>query len=180
MLDPAAADLVAVAVEKDYRKLGFFQPVVVGRLPECRNRKGEGHQQPAGAKGGEFGQGLHHQPAAPPRHVETIHEVAEPLEGLARHPAAAKQSGIEARVEIKQIGPEALPPAGSFIEWNLVLHDRSYGLLIRRCHGGAGIQLHKQFDPAGVSARLAVKWTTVATQPDLPVGKSLDRTRIGA
>src|SRR5262249_20540729 len=143
MLDPAAADLVAVTIKKDHRKLGFFQPVLVGRLPERRNCKREGHQEPAGAKGGKLGQGLHHQPAAPPRHVEAIHKVAKPLECLARDLAAAKQPRIEAGIEIKQIGPEALLPAGPFIEWNLVLHDRSYGLLIRRCHGGPRPYLNK-------------------------------------
>src|SRR5215831_8294229 len=136
MLDPAAADLIAVTVEKDHRELGLFQPILVGRLAECRNREREGHQEPTGAKGGELGQRLNHHPAAPPCHVETIHKVAEPFERLACHPAAAKQSGIEAGIEIEQIGPEALPPIRPFIEWSLVLHDRSYGLLISRCHGG--------------------------------------------
>src|SRR5215831_20519468 len=136
MLDPAAADLIAVTVEKDHRELGLFQPILVGRLAECRNREREGHQEPTGAKGGELGQRLNHHPAAPPCHVETIHKVAEPFERLACHPAAAKQSGIEAGIEFEQIGPEALPPIRPFIEWSLVLHDRSYGLLIRRCHGG--------------------------------------------
>src|SRR4029077_1951640 len=75
-------------------------------------------------------------PAAPSRHMEAVHEVAEPLEHLARHQGAAEQSEIQAGIEIEQPSPEALPPAGPFLVWNLVLHGRSRGLLMRRRHGG--------------------------------------------
>jgi len=135
MLDAAAADLVAVTVEEHHRELGLLQPVFVRGLAERRHRERERQQQAAGAHGGELGQRLHHEPAAPSRHMEAVHEVAEPLEHFARHQAAAEQAEIEPGVDIEQIGPEALPPAGSFLVWNLVLHGRSRGLLMRRRHG---------------------------------------------
>jgi hypothetical protein len=83
--------------------------------------------------------------------MESIHKIAEPLERLARYATAAKQSRIEAGIEIEQVCPEAPPPIRPFVEWNLVLHDLSLWRLNTTLSWRAGAQLHKPSDPAGVS-----------------------------
>jgi hypothetical protein len=49
VLDAAAPDFVAVAVQKHHRQFGFLQPIIVGGIAKCRHGERERHQQSAGA-----------------------------------------------------------------------------------------------------------------------------------
>ena len=49
VLDAAAADRVAVAVEERHREIGFLQPVVVGGLAKRRHRQRQHQDQAAEA-----------------------------------------------------------------------------------------------------------------------------------
>ena len=111
VLDAAAADLVAVAVEERHRELGLLQPVVVGGLAERRQRERQQHDHAAGAHRGALRQGLDEHPAPPAADVEAVHEHGEPLPDLARPAPGLEQGVVEARVEIQQEPPELRLPA---------------------------------------------------------------------
>ena len=102
VLDAAAADLVAVAVEEGDRELGLLQPVLVGGLAECRAGQRQHQHEAAEAHGGRFGQRLDEEPAPPSRDIEPVHEIAVALERLARQQAAAEQAEVQAGIEIEQ------------------------------------------------------------------------------
>ena len=102
VLDAAAADLVAVAVEEGDRELGLLQPVVVGGLAERGQRERQHHDEAAGAEGGGLRQRLDEHPAPPAADVEAVHEHGEPLADLARPAPGLEQEIVEARVEIEQ------------------------------------------------------------------------------
>ena len=110
VLDAAAADLVAVAVEERHRELGLLQPVVVGGLAERGQRQRQQHDEAAGAHGGGLRQRLDEHPAPPAADVEAVHEHGEPLPELARPAPGLEQEVVEARVEIEQ---EALAASAS-------------------------------------------------------------------
>ena len=84
VLDAAAADRVAVAVEKRHREIGFLQPVVVGGFAKCRYRQRQHQQQAAEPEGGCFGQRFDEDPALPAADIEAVHEGREPLIEFAR------------------------------------------------------------------------------------------------
>ena len=107
VLDAAAADLVAVAVEEGDRELGFLQPVLVGRLAERRAGERQHQHEAAEAHGGRLGQRLDEEPAPPSRDMEPVHEIAVALESLARQQAATEQAEVQAGIEIEQIMLEA-------------------------------------------------------------------------
>src|SRR6476646_2057577 len=50
VLDAAAADLVAVAVKKRHRQIGFLQPIVIGSLTKRRDRQGQQQKECAGTE----------------------------------------------------------------------------------------------------------------------------------
>ncbi len=151
VLDAAAADLVAVAVEEGDRELGFLQPVLVGGLAERRAGERQHQHEAAEAHGGRLGQRLDEEPAPPSRDMEPVHEIAVALESLARQQAATEQAEVQACIEIEQImleagdetrlrqgqripGPGGSPPAEPWpgTSWpscpvvrNLILHGRS-------------------------------------------------------
>ena len=56
VLDAAAADRIAVAIEERYREIGFLQPVVVGGFAKCRHRQRQHQDQSAEPDGSGFGQ----------------------------------------------------------------------------------------------------------------------------
>ncbi len=108
VLDAAAADLVAVAVEEGDGEFGLLEPILVRGLAERRAGERQHHHEAGEAHGGSLGQRLDDQPAAPPRDMVAVHEIAVALESLARQQAAAEQAEIEPRIEIEQKMPEAL------------------------------------------------------------------------
>ncbi len=57
VLDAAAADRVAVAVEEGHRQIGFLQPVLVGGLAKGRHRERQHQEQAAEAQGGASDKG---------------------------------------------------------------------------------------------------------------------------
>ena len=127
VLDAAASDFVAVAVQKYHRQFGFLQPIIVSGLAKGRDGKRERHQQSPGAQGRQFRQGFHHQPAPPPGDMEAVHEVAEAFERLAQHRAAAEQAEVETRVEVKEEGADTAAPAPVSTLWLIVVHGRFRG-----------------------------------------------------
>ncbi len=102
VLDAAAADLVAVAVEKGDSEIGLLQPIVVGSLPEGGYRQRQHEYEPAGAQRRRLRQRFDENPAAPAGDMGAVHERGEPLVEFARPFAALEYSGIDARIEIKQ------------------------------------------------------------------------------
>ena len=74
VLDAAAADRIAVAVEKRHREIGFLQPVVVGGFAKRRHRQCQHQQQAAEPEGGGFGQRFDEYPALPAADIEAVHE----------------------------------------------------------------------------------------------------------
>ena len=102
VLDAAAADLVAVAVEEGHRELGLLQPVLVGGLAERRAGERQHQHEAAEAHGGHFRQRLDDEPPPPSRDMEAVHDVAVALECLARQAEAAEQPEVEAGIEVEQ------------------------------------------------------------------------------
>ena len=74
VLDAAAADLVAVAVEERDGEFGFLQPVFVRGLAERGDGKRQHEQEAAGAKRRRFRQRLDDEPAPPAGDMETVHD----------------------------------------------------------------------------------------------------------
>ncbi len=102
MLDAAAADLVAVAVEKGDREVGLFQPVVVGGLAEGGHGERQHEQQAAGAQRRHFRQRLDEEPAPPAGDMGAVHEGGEALVDFAGPFAALEHGEIDPGVEIEQ------------------------------------------------------------------------------
>src|SRR5215813_4320511 len=87
VLDAAAADRVAVAVEKGHREIGFLQPVLVGGFAKRRNREREQEHQSAEAEGGGLRKRLDKEPTLPAADIEAVHERRVALKEFARAPA---------------------------------------------------------------------------------------------
>ena len=84
VLDAAAADRVAVAVEERHREIGFFQPVFIGGFAKRRHRQRQHQDQTAEADGGGFRQRLDEDPALPAADIEAVHEGRVALVEFAR------------------------------------------------------------------------------------------------
>ena len=116
VLDAAAADRIAVAVEEGHRQVGLLQPVLVGGFAEGGHREREQQDQPAEPDGGGFRQRLDEDPALPAADIEAVHEGRVALIELACALARREQGGVDARVQIQKEIPEFL------------LHMRRYDL----------------------------------------------------
>ena len=101
VLDAAAADRIAVAIEKRHREIGFLQPVFVGGFAKRRNRQRQHQDQTAEPEGGGFRQRFDEDPAFPAADIEAVHEGRVALIELARAHIGREQRGIEARVQIQ-------------------------------------------------------------------------------
>ena len=112
VLDAAAADRIAVAVEEGHREIGFLQPVLVGGLAEGRHGQRQHQDQAAEPDGGGFRQRLDEHPAPPAADMEAVHEGGIPLVELAGAFAGREQRRIDARVQIQHPVPDLLFPFG--------------------------------------------------------------------
>ena len=102
VLDAAVADLVAVAVEKRHREIGFLQPVFVRGLAHRRDGERQHEEQAAGAERRHFRQRLDQEPAPPAGDMPAVHERGEALVDFP-HPLAAEEYGeVDARIDIEQ------------------------------------------------------------------------------
>ena len=90
VLDAAAADRIAVAVEEGHREVGFLQPVFVGGFAERRHGKRQQQDQAAEPDGGGFRQRLDEDPALPAADIEAVHEGGVPLIELAQRPCRSR------------------------------------------------------------------------------------------
>ena len=118
VLDAAAADRIAVAVEKRHREIGFLQPVVVGGFAKRRHRQRQHQDQAAEPEGRGFGQRFDEHPALPAPDIEAVHEGGEPLIEFARAFAGREQRGVDARIEVQHEMPELFLPFG----WHDLAH----------------------------------------------------------
>ena len=110
VLDPAAADIIAVAIEERDREFGFFQPVVVGGFLKRRDGERQHQHKAGGADGRALGADFDHRPP-PAGDVEAVHErgIAFVLLG---HPAPGlEHRAVDTRVGFEHETPEPLPPA---------------------------------------------------------------------
>ena len=110
VLDAAAADRIAVAVEERHREIGFLQPVVVGGFAKRRDRQRQHQDQPAEADGGGFRQRLDEDPALPAADIEAVHEGGVALVEFAQALARREQRRVDARIQIQQEVPDLLLP----------------------------------------------------------------------
>ena len=94
VLDAAAADRIAVAVEERHREIGFLQPVVVGGFAKRRDRERQHQDQPAEADRGGFRQRLDEDPALPAADIEAVHEGGVALVQLAQALARREQRRV--------------------------------------------------------------------------------------
>src|SRR5262249_37947788 len=124
VLDAAAADLDAVAVEEDDREVGLLQPVLVRGLAERRHRQRHRQHEPAEAERGHLGDRLDQEPAAPAGNVEAVHELGEALEQLAAPDRALEQAEVEPRVDVESAALDALPPAATRTFTRMTLAQR--------------------------------------------------------
>src|SRR5271166_1987216 len=115
VLDATRAHFVAVAVEESDGKLRFFEPVVVRRLAECRNRKREHDHEAARAKRHSFGQRLHEIPAPPACDVESVHELGEAFVKLASPGLGQVQTEVDTRIKIQEEPVEPCLPAAAVL-----------------------------------------------------------------
>ena len=90
VLDAAAADRIAVAIEESHREIGFLQPVVVGGLAKRRHRQRQHQDQAAKPDGGGFRQRFDEDPALPAADIEAVHEGRISLKEFARAFAGRK------------------------------------------------------------------------------------------
>ncbi|MEY9576795.1 hypothetical protein ABIE88_004371 [Bradyrhizobium diazoefficiens] len=110
VLDAAAADRVAVAVEEGHREIGFLQPVLVRGLAEGGDGEREHHDEAAEPEGRGFRQRLDEHPALPPPDIEAVHEGRVALVELADALGRGEQRGVDARIEIQEEIPDLLLP----------------------------------------------------------------------
>ena len=136
VLDAAAADRIAVAVEERHREIGFLQPVVVGGFAERRHRERQHQDQPAEPDGGGFRQRLDEHPALPAADIEAVHEGRVPLVEFARALAGREQRRIDARVEVQQEVLDLLLPS----RWNDLAHRGPWSVRRRSCARGGAIE----------------------------------------
>ena len=108
VLDAAAADRIAVAVEERHREVGFLQPVVVGGFAKRRDRERQHQDQPAEADGGGFRQRLDEHPALPAADIEAVHEGRVALVEFAQALGRREQRRVDARIEIQHEVPDLL------------------------------------------------------------------------
>src|ERR1700722_13139904 len=101
MLDAAAADRIAVAVEEGHREIGFLQPVVIGGLPEGGDREREQKYKASQSDAGGFRKRLDEHPTLPAADIKAVHERREALIELARALARGEQAGVDAGVEVQ-------------------------------------------------------------------------------
>ena len=101
VLDAAAADRIAVAVEEGHREIGFLQPVFVGGFAKRRHRQRQHQDQPAEPDGGGLRQRFDEDPALPAADIEAVHEGRVALIEFARALAGREQRGVDARVEVQ-------------------------------------------------------------------------------
>ena len=110
VLDAAAADRIAVAVEERHREIGFLQPVVVGGFAKRGDRQRQHHDQPAEADGRGFRKRLDEDPALPAADIEAVHEGGVALVQLAQALARREQRRVDARIQIQEEVPDLLLP----------------------------------------------------------------------
>ena len=102
MLDAAAADRIAVAIEERHRQIGFLQPVLVGGFAKGGDRQRQ-HQDQAGQSDGcGLRQRFDEHPALPAANIKAVHERRVALIEFARALARRKQGRVDARVQIQQ------------------------------------------------------------------------------
>ena len=106
VLDAAAADRIAVAVEEGHGEVGLLQPVLVGGFAERRHGERQQQDQAAETDGGGFRQRLDEDPALPAADIEAVHEGRVALIELARALARGEQGGIDAGVEVQEEMPD--------------------------------------------------------------------------
>ena len=112
MLDPARADLVAVAIEELHREFALLQPVLVRGLVEGRQRQRQRQHQTDRAHGRGLGGGFHQRPALPAADMEPVHEGDEALVQFARPARRLEQPGIDPGVQIEEKPPYRLAKSG--------------------------------------------------------------------
>ena len=110
VLDAAAADRVAVAVEEAHREVGLFQPVVIGGFAERRDGQCQHQNHAAQADGGGLRQWLDEHPALPAADIEAVHEGRIALIELAQALGGREQRRIDARVQIQEEVPDPRLP----------------------------------------------------------------------
>jgi hypothetical protein len=110
VLDAAAADRRAVAVEELHGKVGFLQPVVIGGFTERRDGQRQHQNQPGQTDGRAFRQRLDEDPALPAADIEAVHEGGVALVELAQALARREQGRVDARVQIQEEVPDLLIP----------------------------------------------------------------------
>ena len=109
VLDAAAADRIAVAVEERHREIGLLQPVVIGGFAKRGDRERQHQDQPAEADRGGLRKRFDEDPALPAADIEAVHEGGVALvqfaQALARreqrrvrcaHPDPGRSSGSSA------------------------------------------------------------------------------------
>ena len=133
VLDAAAADRIAVAIEERHREIGFLQPVVVGGFAKRRQRQRQHQHQAAEPEGGGFRQRLDEDPALPAADIEAVHEGREALIEFARALAGREQRGVDARIEIQQQVPDLLLPVG----WHDLAHRDPWSIRSAQAPGRA-------------------------------------------
>ena len=110
VLDAAAADRIAVAVEEGDREVGFLQPVVVGGLAKGGDRERQHQHGAAEAERGGFRERLDDDPALPAADIEAVHEGRVALIQLAQALGGREQRGIDARIDVQHHVLELLLP----------------------------------------------------------------------
>ena len=114
VLDAAAADRVAVAVEEGDGEVGFLQPVVVGSLAKRGDRQRQHQDEAAEPDGGGFRHRLDEHPALPAADIEAVHEGRVALVELAQALGRREQRGVDARIDVQHHVPELFLPGGGY------------------------------------------------------------------
>ena len=134
VLDAAAADRRAVAVEERHREVGLLQPVVIGGFAERRDRQRQHQDQPAEADGGGFRQRLDEDPALPAADIEAVHEGGIALVEFAQALARREQRRVDTRIQVQKEIPDLLLPV-----WRYDLAHRDPWSVRRRSSAGQAL-----------------------------------------
>jgi hypothetical protein len=118
VLDAAAADRVAVAIEEGHREVALLQPVLVRGLAEGGNGEREHHDEAAEAQRRGLRQRLDEHPALPPPDIEAVHEGRIALVEFADSLGRGEQRGVDARIEVQEEVPDPRLPVG----WRVLDH----------------------------------------------------------